>query len=134
MRILLLAPEPFYQERGTPLAVDLVLRTLSARGEQVDALVYHEGEDVAYPGVTIQRIPQIPGLSRIGPGPSWKKLACDLVFFGCALRLAAPWLSFTKDQRRPPPAPGPGPSGPTAHDTPSDLNHQGPHSINSVAL
>jgi hypothetical protein len=50
MNILLLAPHPFYQERGTPIAVDLLLRVLAERGEQVDVLTYHEGEDRAYPG------------------------------------------------------------------------------------
>ena len=28
MNILLLAPHPFYQERGTPIAVDLLLKVL----------------------------------------------------------------------------------------------------------
>ena len=34
-RILLLAPHPFYQERGTPIAVDLLLGALSRRGCRV---------------------------------------------------------------------------------------------------
>ena len=33
MKVLVLAPHPFYQERGTPIAVNLVLRALSARGD-----------------------------------------------------------------------------------------------------
>ena len=36
MRILFLAPHPFYQDRGTPIAVNLMLQTLSERGEEVD--------------------------------------------------------------------------------------------------
>ena len=56
MRILLLAPHPFYQERGTPIAVDLLLRVLSRRGETVDVLTYAEGAGRIYPGVTIHRI------------------------------------------------------------------------------
>jgi glycosyltransferase involved in cell wall biosynthesis len=89
VRILLLAPQPFYQVRGTPIAVDLMLRTLSARGDDVDVLVYHEGAPVAYPGVRVHRIPRLPGLGGIGPGPSMKKLCCDVPFFAQALRLAA---------------------------------------------
>ncbi|MBA3759726.1 MAG: glycosyl transferase family 1, partial [Gemmatimonadales bacterium] len=46
MRILVLAPHPFFQARGTPLAVKTVLEFLSARGHQIDVLTFHEGEDV----------------------------------------------------------------------------------------
>ena len=88
MKILLLAPQPFYQERGTPIAVDLILRALSARGDAVDVLTYAEGADVRYPGVTIHRLPQVPFTRGIGPGPSLKKILCDVVFFRAALRLA----------------------------------------------
>ena len=88
MRVLLLAPEPFYQERGTPIAVSLILRALSARGDQVDALVYHEGAEVSYPGVTIHRLPRIPFVRGVRPGFSLKKLVCDAVFWVAAVRLA----------------------------------------------
>lgn len=89
MKVLLLAPQPFYQERGTPIAVDLLLRVLSARGEQVDLLTYFEGADLRYPNVRIHRIPRPPFVRRVGPGPSLKKVLCDLVLFVSALRLAA---------------------------------------------
>ena len=35
MNILLLAPHPFYQERGTPIAVDLLLHGLGVLGRTV---------------------------------------------------------------------------------------------------
>ena len=89
MKILLLAPQPFYQERGTPIAVDLVLRTLSTRGDEVDVLAYHEGAPVLYPNVHVHRIIRLPFVRRVGPGPSWKKLLCDAVLFVKALRMAA---------------------------------------------
>ncbi|MCX7007397.1 MAG: hypothetical protein NTY53_09155 [Kiritimatiellaeota bacterium] len=60
MRILLIAPQPFYQERGTPIAVDLLLRVLSERGDEVHVATFHEGADVVYPGVTLHRIPPPP--------------------------------------------------------------------------
>ena len=90
MKILLLAPHPFYQERGTPIAVRLLLRVLSERGETVDVLTYPEGEDVAIPNVTIHRIPRPPFVRNIPPGPSWKKIACDAVMFFKAWRMARP--------------------------------------------
>ena len=49
MRILLLAPHPFYQARGTPIAVKTVLEFLSGRGDHVDVLTYAEGADVSHP-------------------------------------------------------------------------------------
>lgn len=88
MKVLLLAPHPFYQDRGTPIAVDLLLQALSARGDSVDLLTWHLGETRAYPGVTVHRIPRIPGIRRVGPGFSAAKLVCDAVMTLSALRLA----------------------------------------------
>lgn len=87
MRILLLAPHPFFQARGTPIAVRTVLEFLSARGHQVDVLTYHEGSDVQFPNCRIFRIPRVPGCSNIRPGFSFKKLACDVAMTGSALRI-----------------------------------------------
>lgn len=88
MRILLLAPHPFYLERGTPIAVNLLLGALSEAGHTVDLLTYHEGSDVRYPGLTIHRIPRPPFVRRVGPGPTWKKIVCDLAMARAASRLA----------------------------------------------
>lgn len=82
MNILLLAPHPFFQERGTPIAVNLLLEVLSERGETVDVLTYHEGEDIAYPGVTIHRIRSPWKIRGIAPGFSLKKIVCDLAMAG----------------------------------------------------
>ncbi|MBT7065178.1 MAG: glycosyltransferase, partial [Verrucomicrobia bacterium] len=63
MKILLLAPHPFYQERGTPIAVRLLAETLAADGHHVDLLSYHEGDNVTiHPGVTHHRAPAPPGV------------------------------------------------------------------------
>ena len=78
MNILLLAPQPFYTERGTPIAVNLLLRALSERGDRVDLLTYHEGADVSHSNVSIHRIRQPMFASRVPPGFSLKKVLCDL--------------------------------------------------------
>ncbi len=88
MNILLLAPHPFYQERGTPIAVNLLLKALSRLGHTVDVLTYHEGTDVVYPNVTIYRIPPPPFARNVPPGPSLKKILCDLYMLPKALSLA----------------------------------------------
>ncbi len=87
MRILLLAPQPFFQARGTPIAVRTVLEFLSARGHQVDALTYHEGSDISIPTCRIYRIPRVPGVHNIRPGFSFKKVICDIVMFGVCARM-----------------------------------------------
>jgi glycosyltransferase involved in cell wall biosynthesis len=75
--ILVLAPHAYYIDRGTPIDVDILLRALSMRGDRVDALVYHQGEDRDYPGVTIHRIRPPRFIGEVGPGFSLKKLYCD---------------------------------------------------------
>lgn len=81
MRVLVLAPHPFYQERGTPIAVDLLLRALSERGDSVDLLTFHEGADRQYERLRIYRIKPIFPVSGIRPGLSWKKIVCDIHLF-----------------------------------------------------
>lgn len=87
MRILLLAPHPFFQQRGTPIAERMVIETLAGHGHEIDVLTYAEGEDVRIPGCRIRRIPRLPFTRRIQPGFSFKKLANDAVMLAIALRM-----------------------------------------------
>jgi glycosyltransferase involved in cell wall biosynthesis len=87
VRILLIAPHPFFQARGTPIAVRKVLEFLSDRGHQVDLLTYHEGADVEIPNCRIFRIPHIPGIRDIRPGFSVKKVVCDAFMFAKCLSM-----------------------------------------------
>jgi len=81
MKVLLLAPHPFYHERGTPIAVDLLLQALSKRGDEVDLLTFHEGSDRNYKNLTIHRVRPWMKLVGIPPGLSAKKLICDAFMF-----------------------------------------------------
>lgn len=87
VKILLLAPHPFFQVRGTPLAVRTVLEFLSARGHNVDLLTFHEGEDITLPNCRIYRIPRVPGIRNIRPGFSMKKVFCDGLMLIESIRL-----------------------------------------------
>jgi glycosyltransferase involved in cell wall biosynthesis len=89
MTILVLAPHPLYQERGTPIAAGLLLRALAERGERVDVLTYHEGAPLSYAGVRILRIPALPFTRGVRPGFSMKKLACDVALLIRAIGLCA---------------------------------------------
>jgi glycosyltransferase involved in cell wall biosynthesis len=88
MRILLVAPQPFYQERGTPIAVRMLVEVLCGQGHAVDLLTYHEGADLDIEGLTILRTPALPGLRHVPIGISWKKLVCDLLICARLLALA----------------------------------------------
>ncbi|MBV9095155.1 MAG: glycosyltransferase family 4 protein [Streptosporangiaceae bacterium] len=77
MRILMLAPEPVYTPRGTPIAVLNRCRALTALGQQVDLVTYPLGQDVAVPGLRWVRTPRLPGLRRVKIGPSLAKLPLD---------------------------------------------------------
>lgn len=78
MKVLVIAPQPFFQERGTPIAVRLLAETLCGFGHEVDLLVYHAGEDIAVPGLRLIRAARPPGVREIPIGISWQKLVCDL--------------------------------------------------------
>jgi glycosyltransferase involved in cell wall biosynthesis len=87
MKILVVAPQPFYEERGTPIAVRLLVETLSSFGHQVDLLVYHAGMDIAIPGVRLIRAGKPPGVGHVPIGISRQKLICDLWLIAAMLRL-----------------------------------------------
>ncbi len=88
MRILFLAPTPFFSVRGTPIAIRQVLRLLSERGHAVDLLTFPIGEDVALPRLRIARCGKSLSIRTIGLGPSLKKAVLDLaVFFHLTVRL-----------------------------------------------
>ena len=86
VKILLAAPQPFYRERGTPIAVRLLAEMLCEFGHEVDLLVYHDGEDVTAPGLTLLRAARPPGVREVPIGISLQKLACDIPF---VLKMAA---------------------------------------------
>ncbi len=87
MKILVLAPHPFFQQRGTPIADRRLLEFLSAEGHEVDLLTFPEGEDLVIPRCRIHRLPRIPGAGGIRPGFSLRKLLYDLLMVPMCLRL-----------------------------------------------
>jgi glycosyltransferase involved in cell wall biosynthesis len=88
--VLLIAPQPFYSDRGTPMNVREMCRVLGANGYSVDVVTYPHGADVEIPGVRIQRCLGIPGVREVPIGFSIRKLLLDVpLFFGvltCWLR------------------------------------------------
>ena len=87
MNILLIAPQPFFQNRGTPIAVKMLAQVLAEYGHTIHLLTYHEGDNVFIKNVIIHRIPALPWIRDIRPGFSFKKVICDIFVFFAAIRL-----------------------------------------------
>jgi len=79
MKILMIAPQPFFEPRGTPISVYQRLQGLSSLGYQVDLLTYHVGMDVDIPNVKIYRTPSVPFIKKVKIGPSLAKLFLDIL-------------------------------------------------------
>jgi glycosyltransferase involved in cell wall biosynthesis len=81
MKILMIAPQPFFASRGAPLCVYQHIKALVTLGYQVDLVTYPLGEQVSLPGLTIYRIPAPPFIQRVKPGLSLAKFPLDLLIF-----------------------------------------------------
>jgi glycosyltransferase involved in cell wall biosynthesis len=86
VKILVVAPQPFFTPRGTPLSVYYRTMVMAENGVNIDLLAYGEGQNVEIAGVSVIRIPRIPGVGTVPVGPSWKKLLLDV--FMCAWTIA----------------------------------------------
>ena len=85
MKILMIAPQPFFQPRGTPFSVRMRIKALADLGHQVDLVTYPLGEDVDIPGLRIFRVWRWPGLTRIPIGPSAVKFPLDFLICWASL-------------------------------------------------
>jgi glycosyltransferase involved in cell wall biosynthesis len=77
VRILMIAPEPFFEPRGTPFSEFHRIRALTALGHQVDLVTYPFGQAVSMPGLRVFRSLRPPFLRRVKIGPSLAKIPLD---------------------------------------------------------
>jgi glycosyltransferase involved in cell wall biosynthesis len=84
--VLIVTPQPFYEDRGTPIAVRYVARALSEIGIDVDLLAFPVGEDVSIKNVTVSRCANVLRFRHVPIGFSWRKIVLD----------ASLWQSFTR--------------------------------------
>jgi glycosyltransferase involved in cell wall biosynthesis len=89
MRILMVAPQPFFRPRGTPFSVLHRIRALLRLGHVVDLVTYPFGESPALAGLRIIRSRRMPGVRDVPVGPSLAKLALDAPLFARARGLAS---------------------------------------------
>jgi hypothetical protein len=88
LRILMLAPEPFFEPRGTPFSEYHRIKALGELGHHVDLVTYPIGCDVTLPGLRIVRAMGPPFVRRVPIGPSATKLMLDGLMLLTVLRLA----------------------------------------------
>jgi len=86
MHILMIAPQPFFQPRGTPFSEFYRIRALTELGHTVDLVTYAIGEDVEMAGLSIYRTIGVPGIREVRIGPSLAKLPLDALIFVWSLK------------------------------------------------
>jgi len=75
--ILVVAPQPFYQDRGTPIALRNVLEAASQRGNEVDLVTFPVGEPIDLPGLRIFRAGAWLPIRNVPIGFSIRKVILD---------------------------------------------------------
>src|SRR5690348_8887562 len=78
MRMLMIAPQPFFEPRGAPLCVNQHIQALLELGYEIDLITYPLGQNLSHPNLHIYRAPAIPFLKKVKPGPSLAKIPLDL--------------------------------------------------------
>jgi len=80
----MLAPTPFFADRGCHVRIYEEARALQKRGHQVEIVTYHLGREVS--GLRVQRIQDFPWYQKLEAGPSPHKLYLDAFLLGLAAR------------------------------------------------
>lgn len=88
VKILMIAPEPFFEPRGTPFSEYHRIRALLELGHTVDLVTYPFGRDVSLPGLRVFRCLRPPFLHEVRIGPSLAKIPLDLTLALTAARRA----------------------------------------------
>jgi glycosyltransferase involved in cell wall biosynthesis len=88
VRLLMIAPEPFFEPRGTPFSEFHRIRALTELGHHVDLVTYPFGHDVEVPGLRIFRCPRPPFVTSVQVGPSLAKIPLDAMVALTAARRA----------------------------------------------
>ena len=84
----MIAPEPFFEPRGTPFSEYHRIRALTALGHEVDLVTYPFGQTVSMPGLRIFRSLRPPFVRRVKIGPSFAKVPLDVLLTLTAVRRA----------------------------------------------
>ena len=84
----MLAPEPFFEPRGTPFSEYHRIKALGELGHRIDLVTYPIGRDVDLPNLRIFRSLKPPFVRTVRIGPSLTKLALDALMLVTVARRA----------------------------------------------
>jgi glycosyltransferase involved in cell wall biosynthesis len=82
----MIAPEPFFEPRGTPFSEYHRIRALTELGHTVDLVTYPFGKDVSIPGLRVFRCARPPFIHDVRIGPSFAKIPLDLAMTWTTIR------------------------------------------------
>ena len=82
----MLAPEPFFEPRGTPFSEYHRIKAIGELGHHVDLVTYPIGRDVPLPNLRIFRSVRPPFVRRVRIGPSVTKILLDGLMLFTILR------------------------------------------------
>ncbi len=82
----MLAPEPFFEPRGTPFSEYHRIKTLGELGHHIDLVTYPLGRDVELPNLRIFRSLRPPFVRKVCIGPSPTKVVLDGLMLLTVLR------------------------------------------------
>lgn len=83
----MIAPQPFYEDRGTPIAVHDTLAEMSDLGFKVDLATFPVGSDITFPGINIFRTANPFGFRSVPVGLSFRKMVLDISLLITVFRL-----------------------------------------------
>lgn len=86
LHILMIAPTPYFSDRGCHVRIFEEARALIELGHKVQICTYHLGRDLGE--VPTRRIPSVPWYRKQTAGPSWHKPYLDGMLFFSALLAA----------------------------------------------
>jgi glycosyltransferase involved in cell wall biosynthesis len=89
LRVLHVAPTPFFADRGCHMRIRGIVSALNRRGLENIVCTYHHGREV--PGIKTIRTPPIPGFSRQEAGPSPFKYLADVLLWRRVCRVIRDW-------------------------------------------
>jgi len=84
----MIAPEPFFEPRGTPFSEYHRIRALLELGHTVDLVTYPFGQDVSLPGLHVFRCLRPPFIHDVRIGPSLAKIPLDAAIAWATIRRA----------------------------------------------
>ncbi len=89
MKILMIAPEPFFEPRGTPFSEYFRIKALCSLGHEVDLVTYPIGKNKIIAGLRIFRSWNPFFIKSVKTGPSFSKIILDIfLFVAVSIRLA----------------------------------------------